>query len=100
MTEAEYTRLKPMILEQPIPVLQQKVREGAFTYEDLCRFFLYRIYKYELDNSTTLNTILALNLQLIQQAREGTVTRFSGCLYCLKTISTQRRCQPRQGRLP
>ncbi len=70
MTEAEYTRLKPMILEQPIPVVQQYVREGKFSYEDLCRFFLYRIYKYELDNSTTLNTIIALNPQLIRQARE------------------------------
>ncbi|MFZ9030449.1 MAG: amidase family protein [Robiginitalea sp.] len=70
MTEAEYTRLKPMILEHPIPVVQEHIRDGKFSYEDLCRFFLYRIYKYELDNSTTLNTIIALNPQLMQQARE------------------------------
>lgn len=70
MTEAEYNRLKPMILEQSIPVVQEHVRNGAFSYEDLVRFFLYRIYKYELDNSTTLNTIIALNSQIIREARE------------------------------
>ena len=70
MTEAEYNRLKPLILEQSIPVVQEHVRSGKFSYEDLARFFLYRIYKYELDNSTTLNTIIALNPQLIREARE------------------------------
>ena len=70
MTEAEYTRLKPLILEQSIPVVQEHIRSGKFSYEDLTRFFLFRIYKYELDNSTTLNTIIALNPQLIQEARE------------------------------
>ncbi len=70
MTQAEYARLKPLILEQPIPVVQRHIRNGAFSYEDLCRFFLYRIYKYELDNGTTLNTVIALNPELIQVARE------------------------------
>jgi len=70
MTEAEYSRLKPLILEQSIPVVQEHIRNGKFSYEDLTRFFLYRIYKYELDNGTTLNTIIALNPKLIQQARQ------------------------------
>ena len=73
MTEAEYTRLKPMILEEPIPVIQQHIRDGKFSYEDLCRFFLFRIYKYELNNTTTLNTIIALNPQLFKEARERDV---------------------------
>lgn len=69
MSEAEYTRLRPLILEQSIPVVQEHIRSGRFSYEDLARFFLYRIYKYELDNETTLNTILALNPDIIAQAR-------------------------------
>ena len=69
MTEAEYNRLKPLILEESIPVVQEHIRNGNFSYEDLARFFLYRIYKYELDNSTTLNTVIALNPSLIQEAR-------------------------------
>lgn len=70
MTEAEYTRLKPMILEKTIPEVQGHIRKGDLSYEDLCRFFLYRIYKYELDSATTLNTIIALNPELIRQARQ------------------------------
>lgn len=69
MSEAEYTRLRPMILEQSIPEVQEHIQSGHFSYEDLARFFLYRIYKYELDNETTLNTILALNPDIITQAR-------------------------------
>ena len=70
MSAPEYARLKPMILEQPIPVVQEHIRNGDLTYEDLCRFFLYRIYAYELDNRTTLNTVIALNPDIIRQARE------------------------------
>ena len=70
MTASEYTRLKPMVLEQPIPVVQEHIRNGDLTYEELCRFFLYRIYTYELDNSTTLNTVIALNPDIIRQARQ------------------------------
>jgi len=70
MSDSTYQRLKPLILEQTIPVVQQHIRDGAFGYEDLCRFFLYRIYKYELDNSTTLNTVIALNERVLQEARQ------------------------------
>jgi amidase len=69
MAVAEYERLHPMIMGRTIPEVQKSIREGAFTYEDLTRFFLYRIYKYELDNSTTLNTILALNADVIREAK-------------------------------
>lgn len=70
MSAQEYERLKPMIMEQPIPSVQEHIRSGDLTYEDLCRFFLYRIYTYELDNRTTLNTVIALNPDIIRQARE------------------------------
>lgn len=70
MTEAEYQRLRPLILERSIPEVQEQVRQGVFSYEDLCRFYLYRIYRYELDNSTTLNTVIALNSRVIEEARQ------------------------------
>ncbi|MCO5725481.1 amidase family protein [Robiginitalea marina] len=69
MTEADYSRLKPLILEKSIPEVQAQIKNGDFSYEDLCRFFLYRIYKYELDPATTLNTIIALNPNLFREAR-------------------------------
>lgn len=70
LTEEEYKLLLPMILEQDIFVIRNHIKEGRLTYEDLVLFYLYRIYKYELDNTTTLNTIIALNEDVVQQARE------------------------------
>jgi amidase len=69
LAEAEYERLKPMVLGKTIPEVQEAIQSNAFSYEDLTRFFLYRIYKYELDNATTLNTVIALNLDVIEEAK-------------------------------
>ena len=69
MDDETYQRLLPLILDQPIPIIQQHISNGIFTYEQLTLFFLYRIYRYELNADTTLHTILALNSDVIQQAR-------------------------------
>ncbi|WP_297704828.1 amidase family protein [uncultured Eudoraea sp.] len=70
MPESEYELLKPLILEKDIPTIQGHIKEGRLTYENLVRFFLYRIYRFELDSSTTLHTIIALNENVIIEARE------------------------------
>ena len=70
MSEAEYEQLKPLILEQDIPTIQQHIKDGKFTYEKLVRFYLYRIYLFELDSKTTLHTIIALNENVVEEARE------------------------------
>lgn len=70
MPESEYEQLKPLILEQDIPTIQGHIKEGKLTYENLVRFFLYRIYRFELDSSTTLHTIIALNVNVVEEARE------------------------------
>lgn len=69
-TEAQYKELLPMILEQDIFVIRNHIKEGRLTYENLVLFYLHRIYKYELDNATTLNTVIALNKDVVNQARE------------------------------
>ncbi len=69
-TDAQYKELLPMILEQDIFVIRNHIKEGRLTYENLVLFYLHRIYKYELDNATTLNTIIALNKDVVNQARE------------------------------
>ncbi|MFS4467631.1 amidase family protein [Maribacter sp. 2210JD10-5] len=69
MTDDEYETLKPLILEQNIFSLQQLIDEDKLSYEELTLFYLYRIYKYELDNATTLNTVIALNDEVVEQAR-------------------------------
>ncbi|WP_424001709.1 amidase family protein [Maribacter sp. IgM3_T14_3] len=70
LTEAAYKELLPMILEQDILVIRNHIKEGRLTYENLVLFYLYRIYKYELNNATTLNTVIALNKDVVAQARE------------------------------
>lgn len=70
MPEAEYESLKSMILEQNIHAIQSHIADGKLTYEKLTLFYLYRIYKYELNNTTTLNTIIALNKNVVEEARE------------------------------
>ena len=68
-TEQDYDTLKPLILEQNIPAIQLQVASGKLSYEKLVLFYLYRIYKYELDNATTLNTVIALNEKVLEEAR-------------------------------
>ncbi len=68
-TEEQYEKMKPLVLEQDIPSIQDQIDEGAFTYEDLVLFYLHRIYKYELPNNTTLNTVIALNPNVLEEAR-------------------------------
>jgi len=65
-----YEMMKPLVLEQNILTIQDHISDGKFSYEDLVLFFLHRIYTYELANETTLNTIIALNPNVIEQARK------------------------------
>ncbi len=69
-TEEQYEKMKPLVLEQDIPSIQNQIDAGTFTYEDLVLFYLYRIHKYELPNNTTLNTIIALNPNVLEEARQ------------------------------
>mgnify|MGYP001820077232 CR=1 FL=1 len=68
-SEKEYERMKPLVLEQDIFTLQKHIVEKKYTYEKLVLFYLYRIYRYELDNSATLNTVIALNANVVKEAR-------------------------------
>ncbi|MDT0540272.1 amidase family protein [Croceitalea sp. P059] len=69
-SEVKYEMMKPLVLEQDIPTLQSHVSKGKFSYVELTQFYLYRIYKYELPNETTLNSIIALNPHVIEEARQ------------------------------
>ncbi|MBC2839193.1 amidase [Robiginitalea sp. SC105] len=65
-----YAELRELVLGHTIPEVQQQIRHGALSYEELTRFFLYRIYTYELPNGSTLNTVLAINPDVLEEARE------------------------------
>ena len=68
-SEANYTALKPFILEQDIPTLQKSIKEGELTYEKLTLFYLYRIRKFESDSTKSLNSIISLNPNVLKEAR-------------------------------
>jgi amidase len=68
-SEANYTALKPFVLEQDIPTLQKNIKEGALSYEKLTLFYLYRIRKFESDSTLSLNSIISLNPNVLEEAR-------------------------------
>lgn len=69
-SEADYQALKTYILEKDIPSIQQNVKDGYLTYEKLTLFYLYRIRKFESDSTTSLNAIIALNPDIINEAKQ------------------------------
>lgn len=83
--ESEYEVLKKFILEQDIPTIQSHIADGKLSYEKLVLFYLFRIYKYELDSTTTLNTIIALNDNVVTEARK---------LDALMAMSTSKKHHP------
>ena len=68
-TEEKYENLKPLVLEKTIPELQQAIQEGKLTYTDLTKFYIYRIRKFESDNNLSLNAVMALNPNVVEQAK-------------------------------
>jgi len=69
-SETDYESLKPLILEKDIPTLQAEIANNQLTYENLTLFYLYRIRKFESDNQVSLNAVIALNPNVLNEARE------------------------------
>lgn len=78
MTEEEYKSVSPLILDRTIFDLRDQIDTGQLTYEQIVLFFLHRIYKYELNKASTLNTIIALNTDVVKQARALDAERAAG----------------------
>ncbi len=68
-SEENYQQLKPLILDQDIPTLQQHIIDGKLTYELLTKFYLYRIRKFDRENDLALNSVIAVNPNVIMEAR-------------------------------
>jgi len=69
-TQKNHDELKTMILEQDIPTIQGHVNTRRLSYEQLVKFYLYRIKKYDRENEKSLNSVITLNLDIIAEARE------------------------------
>jgi len=68
--KSHHENLKKLILDNDISTIQRYISEDKFSYEDLVKFFIYRIYIHELDKSLYLNAIISLNPNVINEARE------------------------------
>jgi amidase len=66
--EADYNRLKPLVLEQDITTLQKHITDGKFNYQDLTKFYLYRIREFDRENRLSLNSVIAINPNVIKEA--------------------------------
>lgn len=70
-TENTYNSLKPLILEQDIPTIQNHIFSKKLNYENLVKFYLYRIRKYDRANKWSLNSVISLNPNVIQEAKKA-----------------------------
>lgn len=75
-TEDIYNKLKPLILEQDIPTIQNHILNQKLTYEQLVKFYLYRIRKYDRENELSLNSVISLNRNAIKEAQEADRAEF------------------------
>lgn len=69
-SEQDYETLKPLIIEQDIPSIQEHIHTSKLSYEKLTLFYLYRIKKYDRMNDSSLNAVIALNPHVVEQAKE------------------------------
>lgn len=69
-TETDYNKLKTFVLDKDIPTIQKNIASNKLTYEDLVKFYLYRIKKYDRENEYSLNAIISLNPRALDEARK------------------------------
>jgi len=65
-----HNSIKDLIINQDITSIQSHISKGKFNYEDLVKFYLYRIYKFEMNKDLYLNSIISLNPEIINEAKE------------------------------
>ncbi|MCF7560349.1 amidase [Sabulilitoribacter multivorans] len=69
-SEDSYNSLKPLVLEQDIPTIQKHILEGKLSYETLTKFYLYRIRKFDRENELSLNAVISINPNAINEAKQ------------------------------
>ena len=69
-TDADYYRVKDLAFEKSIPEIQAAIAKGKLSYEELTLFYLSRIKKYDRNNALSLNSVIALNPKVLEEARK------------------------------
>ncbi|WP_081211517.1 amidase family protein [Salegentibacter sediminis] len=66
---SRYSELKGKLLEADIPAIQEQIKNGELSYEELVLFYLHRIKKYDRENELSLNSVISLNKDILKEAR-------------------------------
>ncbi|WP_198629483.1 hypothetical protein [Salegentibacter maritimus] len=66
----DYNRLKAFILDKDITQIQSAIKNGKLTYKGLSLFYLYRIGQCDGKNKLSLNSVVSLNRNLLEEAKE------------------------------
>jgi len=69
-TEKKYEKYKPLIHERSILEIQSSIQNDSLDYETLTKWYLYRIAMFESDSATTLHSIISINPEAVEQARQ------------------------------
>ncbi|MBZ9729413.1 amidase [Salegentibacter sp. JZCK2] len=69
-SEEKYEAVKPLIYDKNIPEIQDAIKNGDLTYEELSLFYLYRIKEFDRENELSLNSVISLNPNLLEEARQ------------------------------
>ena len=69
-SEEKYNELKPLILDKDIPEIQSAIKNGKLTYTELSLFYLHRIRQFDRENELSLNSVVSLNPNLLEEAKE------------------------------
>ena len=69
-SEEDYAQLLPYILDQDILTIQNNIETKKLNYEQLTKWYLYRILKFENNQQTFLNAILAINENAVEEAKQ------------------------------
>lgn len=73
--EKDYGSLLPYILDKDILSIQQSIEAKKLNYEQLTKWYLYRILKFESSKETFLNAILFINPNAVKEARRRDATK-------------------------
>ena len=73
-----YEEVKAHVFERSIPEIQQAIKDEKLTYEELALFYLARIKEYDRENDLSLNSVISLNPDLVNEARERDQQRKDG----------------------
>ena len=66
---SDYNRISALVIEKTIPEIKQSIADGDLTYEDLVLFYLSRIKKFDRENDLSLNSVIAVNPDVLEQAK-------------------------------